>query len=259
MSSGAEPGGSDIWAFHGCFGSNMTLCNREKSGIYDRPKILFCGDTGISIEFGNEIDAEINRRVRRLYRALRSAPHPGILDINPTYCSLFIQYDPWVCSLEKLISIVEGLFGAEDAGAPESEQIIQIPVCYETEYGLDVEDVAKFHGISTEQVIEIHTTPVYHVFMIGFVLGFPYLGGLDERLYTPRKKDPRKVVPAGSVAIGDRQTGIYPVESPGGWHIVGRTPLKIFDLERKEPFLLAMGDGVKFKPITRDEFNAHIV
>lgn len=226
----------------------MSLCGDE-SGIYTAPRVLLCGETAISVEFGDKIDLEISRKVRHLYKTFKAAPYPGILDINPTYCSLFIRYDPWVCSLENLLLIIEEKLDAEDVAGPDSGRIIDIPVCYESEFGLDISEVAKFHGITVQKVIEIHTAPVYHVFMIGFILGYPYLGGLDERLFTQRKKDPVKAVPAGSVAIGDRQTGIYPVESPGGWWIIGMTPLKIFDPARKGPFLLEMGDNVRFKSI----------
>ena len=237
----------------------MTICNPDKSGIYNEPRVLLCGETGISVEFGDEIDLEINRKVLHLYRKLKTARHPGILDVNPTYCSLFIRYDPWICSLERLLSIIEHKLKADDAPDMHSERVVDVPVCYESEFGLDIKEIADFHGMSVEKVIEIHTAPVYHVYTIGFVLGFPYLGGLDERLYTPRKKDPRQKVAAGSVGIADRQTGIYPVESPGGWQIIGMTPLKLFDLERNEPFLFETGDKIRFRSITREEFNARSI
>jgi len=144
-----------------------------------------------------------------------------------------------------------------DTANLDSAQIMEIPVCYENDFGLDLQEIADFHDIDTESVIRLHTAPVYDVYMIGFVLGFPYLGGLDEKLYTPRKKSPRKVVPAGSVGIADRQTGIYPIQSPGGWQILGRTPVRLFDLERKNPFFLEMGDKVRFTAITRAEFESY--
>jgi len=239
----------------------MTLCGQErgmdKSGTYSEPRFLLCGETGISVEFGDKIDLNINRKVRHLYKRFKAAPYPGILDINPTYCSLFIRYDPWICSLEKLLLIIEEKLKADEATDQDCERIIEVPVCYESKFGLDIRQVADFHGMHTEKVVELHTAPVYQVYMIGFILGFPYLGGLDHRLYTPRKKDPRKSVPAGSVGIADRQTGIYPVESPGGWQIIGITPVKIFDLQRKEPFLLEMGDRMRFISITREEFESY--
>ncbi|SPF46980.1 Allophanate hydrolase subunit 1 [Syntrophobacter sp. SbD1] len=233
----------------------MSLCGDE-SGAYAEPRVLLCGETAISVEFGDKIDLKINRKVRHLYKSFKAAPYPGILDINPTYCSLFIRYDPLVCSLERLLLIIEEKLDVEDAAGPDCDRIIDIPVCYESEFALDIRQVADFHGMHTGKVIELHTAPVYHVYMIGFILGFPYLGELDHRLHTPRKKDPRKTVAAGSVGIAGRQTGIYPVESPGGWQIIGITPVRIFDPARKEPFLLEMGDTIRFKAITRDEFHA---
>jgi inhibitor of KinA len=218
------------------------------------PRVLLCGDTGVSVEFGNAIDPGINTKVRRLYRAFKACTLPGILDIIPTYCSLFIQYDPFICSFEKLLMAIEEKLCSTDTFTLDSSQILSIPVCYESEFAPDIHEVAEFHGIDTQSVIQLHTAPIYDVYMIGFVLGFPYLGGLDERLHTPRKKQPRKIVPAGSVGIADRQAGIYPIQSPGGWQILGRTPVRIFDLDRANPFLLEMGDKVRFKPITRAEF-----
>jgi KipI family sensor histidine kinase inhibitor len=232
----------------------MTLCDPDKSGIYTEPRVLLCGETGISVEFGDRIDLEISRRVLRLYKRVREARHPGIIDLNPAYCSLFIRYDPWICSFETLLSIVERELEAHDEQDPNSGHVIEVPVCYEGEFGLDIKEVADFHGISIRKVIEIHSTPVYHVYMIGFILGFPYLGGLNEGLYTPRRKDPREKVPAGSVGIADRQTGIYPVESPGGWQIIGMTSLKLFDPERSDPFLFEPGDKIRFISISREEF-----
>jgi KipI family sensor histidine kinase inhibitor len=218
---------------------------------------LLCGDTGITVEFGNEIDLTVNRKVRHLYRTFKASATAGVLDLIPTYRSLFIQYDPWVCSLERLLSIIDGNLSAIDTADLDSNEIKEIPVCYETDFGLDIAELSQFHGMSIESVIELHTAPIYDVYMIGFVLGFPYLGGLDERLYTPRKKTPRKIIPAGSVGIADRQTGIYPIQSPGGWQVLGRTPVRIFDLERDDPFFVEMGDKVHFKSITRAEFESY--
>jgi len=241
--------------------TEMTLCGQEpgtdKSGAYAEPRILLSGETAISVEFGDAIDLNTNRKVRHLYKRFKAARYPGILDINPTYCSLFIRYDPWVCSLEKLLLTLEEKLKVDDATDLDSERIIEIPVCYENEFGLDITEVADSHGMHIEKVVELHTAPVYHVYMIGFILGFPYLGGLDHRLYTPRKKDPRKAVREGSVGIADRQTGIYPVETPGGWQIIGMTPVKIFDLQRNEPFMLEMGDRIRFISITREEFESY--
>jgi inhibitor of KinA len=135
-------------------------------------------------------------------------------------------------------------------------KVIEIPVCYGGEYGPDLTELAAQHQLGIEEVITLHSREVYDVTMIGFTPGFAYLSGLDERLFTPRKKQPRKSVPAGSVGIADQQTGIYSIESPGGWQLIGRTPVKLFDPERTDPFLLKPGNRLRFRPITRDEFES---
>jgi inhibitor of KinA len=219
------------------------------------PKILLCGDTGISVEFGDRIDPEINARVRRLCALLKALRHPGIIDLNPTYCSLFIQYDPWICSFERLLMVIEECLESGAASEAETAATKEIAVCYGGAFGPDLSEVASLHGMSVEEVIRLHSQPLYLVYMIGFTPGFPYLGGLDERLRTPRKAEPRKKVPAGSVGIADQQTGIYPIESPGGWQILGRTPIRLFDPASEAPFFLQAGDFVRFVPITEEEFN----
>jgi inhibitor of KinA len=221
------------------------------------PRILLCGDTAISVEFGDAIDPGINARVRRLFRKIGAARPPGILDLNPTYRSLFIQYDPWECSFENLSLLLDGWLESEDDLGEAEGEIKEVPVCYGGAFGPDIGEVAAFHGISADVVITLHAAPVYLVYMIGFTPGFAYLGGLDERLHTPRKNEPRKVVAAGSVGIADRQTGIYPIESPGGWQLIGKTPVKLFDLGREAPLLLQAGDRVRFKPITEKDFESY--
>ncbi len=221
------------------------------------PKILLCGDCGISVEFGDKIDTEITALVRRLESLLRAGNYPGITDLNPTYRSLFIQYDPWVCSFERLIHIVEDHLPSLAVPADENAVVKEVPVCYGGEYGPDLDEVARMHSLGADEVIRLHCAPVYRVYMIGFTPGFAYLGGLDEKLRTPRKNVPRKKVAAGSVGIADQQTGIYPIESPGGWQLIGKTPLKIFDLLRKAPFFLEAGDFVRFRPISGDEFEKY--
>jgi inhibitor of KinA len=225
--------------------------------MHSKPRILLCGDTAISIEFGDKIDPGLNTVVRRLYTLLKSGNYSGITDLNPTYRSLFVQYDPWVCSYERLVEIVEEHLPSLSARADETAEVKEVPVCYGGEFGPDLAEVASFHSLSVEDVIRLHCAPIYRVYMIGFTPGFAYLGGLDERLHTRRKNEPRKKVPAGSIGIADQQTGIYPIESPGGWQLIGRTPLKLFDLARESPFLLEAGDFVRFVPISGDEFEKH--
>jgi len=225
--------------------------------MYPKPRILLCGDTALSVEFGDKIDPRINALVRRLYAVLKSGSHPGILDLNPAYRSLFIQYDPWVCSFERLAGIIEECLPSVVAAAEEPAGVKDVPVCYGGEFGPDLEEIAAFHGLCADEVIRLHCAAVYRVYMIGFTPGFAYLGGLDERLHTPRKMEPRIRVAAGSVGIADQQTGIYAIESPGGWRLIGRTPLKMFDPGREPPALLEAGDFVRFVPISGDEFEKH--
>lgn len=220
----------------------------------DFPRFRACGDTALSVELGEGIAWAVNRRVHALFRTLKRRGLPGILSLNPTYRSLFVQYDPTLCSFERLITTVEeALVGLEDS-SEASQSVLDIPVCYGDEFGPDLAEVAAYHGLSPEEVIRRHTAPVYHVYMIGFTPGFPYLGGLDPVLFTPRKAVPRSKVPAGSVGIAERQTGIYPIESPGGWQIIGRTPLKLFDLHRDPPFLVEAGMAVRFHAVSREAY-----
>lgn len=229
----------------------------DEPGGYAEPRILLCADTGVSVEFGDRIDPAVNRRVRLLHKRLKAGSHPGIIDMGPAYCSLFIRYDPRVCSLERLLCIIEENLAPLGAEGEGPEQIVEVPVCYGGRFGPDLGELARLRSLGVEEAAALHAAPLYHVYMIGFILGFPYLGGLDPRLHTPRKAGPVKAVPAGSVGVADRQTGIYPVQSPAGWWIVGRTPLKVFDLKRKEPFLFEAGDAVRFRQITREEFESY--
>lgn len=220
------------------------------------PRFRACGDTALSVELGEGINSAVNRRVHALYRILKRRALAGILSLNPTYRSLFLQYDPTACSFERLMTVVEEALGDIEDASEGSGPLLDVPVCYGDEFGPDLAEVAAFHGLTQDEVIRRHTAPVYHVYMIGFTPGFPYLGGLDSALHTPRKAVPRSRVPAGSVGIAEQQTGIYPIESPGGWQIIGRTPLKLFDLHRDPPFLVEAGMAVRFHAISRKDYES---
>lgn len=220
----------------------------------DFPRFRVCGETALSVELGEGIDLQVNRRVHALHRTLNQRALSGILSLNPTYRSVFIQYDPTVCSFERLVAVVQDALCRLDDLSETTEAMLHVPVCYGGEFGPDLIEVARFHGLTEEEVIRRHTASTYHVYMIGFTPGFPYLGGLDPTLFTPRKTTPRPKVPAGSVGIAEQQTGIYPIESPGGWQLIGRTPLKLFDFHRDPPFLLEPGMKVRFHPISREEY-----
>ena len=224
-----------------------------KREISSSPRFFPCGDTGLIVELGDAIDLHVNMRVHQLRRSLEQKKIPGLVALVPTYRSLFVQYDPWRCSYERLIGIIQDRLEDADSKAA-SVRTVEIPVCYGGEYGPDLHVVASHNGLDPDEVIRRHAAGRYHVYMLGFTPGFPYMGGLDPRLHTPRKKQPRTKVPAGSVGIAEGQTGIYPIESPGGWQIIGRTPLTLFDPNRKPPFLVEAGDTIVFRPIARGTF-----
>jgi KipI family sensor histidine kinase inhibitor len=220
----------------------------------DFPRYRFCGDTGLLIEFGDKIDLPTHRRIMRLLHALKSRGIQGIVDLVPSYASMLVQIDPWLISFERLqMNLDECLDDIRESDTPENSRIVEIPVRYGGSFGPDMEEVCRYHRLLPEEVIALHTAPLYTVFMIGFTPGFPYLGGLDERLFTPRKQTPRKIVPAGSVGLADKQTGIYSIDSPGGWQLIGRTPLRLFNPNAESPFLLEPGDRIRFIPLSTED------
>jgi KipI family sensor histidine kinase inhibitor len=222
--------------------------------LYPETIFSLMGDQGLLLEFGDEIGPEVNEKVRRMTLAIQTESIEGIIEKIPTYRSLLIIYNPLIINIEDLkkrLDWMEEVLGQTPFPEPK---LTQIPALYGGFYGPDLEEVAKYHQISPEEVIQLHCSKPYFIYMIGFMPGFPYMGELPEALITPRLKTPRLSVPAGSVAIAQRQTGIYPMESPGGWQIIGRTPVKLFNPEREPPALLQMGDLVQFFPISEKEF-----
>jgi KipI family sensor histidine kinase inhibitor len=213
------------------------------------------GDSALSVEFGNEISLSLNSRVHGLAGSLREKPLRGVVDMVPAYASLLVCYDPMVVSGKKLASALASRAKKNPGTGPGRGKVVGIPVCYDGDFAPDMEAVCAHTGFSRDKVIARHSAPVYRIYMLGFLPGFPYLGGLDPALETPRLETPRTKIPAGSVGIGGAQTGIYPLESPGGWRIIGRTPLKPYDPDRAEPFLYRAGDSIRFYPIRRDEYD----
>ena len=223
--------------------------------MYDSPVFRPAGDQALVVELGDSIEPETNRRVRNLLLAIEKAEVPGVFDLVPTYRSLLVYYDPTAVSAEQVQSDLEGLESDLDEMTLESPQVVQLPTMYGGEYGPDLEFVAEHAGLSTEDVVSIHSGTDYLVYMMGFSPGFPYLGGLSDQLVTPRLDTPRGKIPAGSVGIADSQTGVYPVASPGGWRLIGRTPLDLFSPDRDPPALLSAGNYVRFVPVaTEDEY-----
>jgi KipI family sensor histidine kinase inhibitor len=202
------------------------------------------GDAALLVVLGDTLDWEVNERVHAL--AARLQGRPGLRESVPGYASLLVSYDPDQIGEAAVRELVrEQAERLEPSGAAERRRIV-IPVRYD---GPDLDFVATHSGLSREAVIELHSAVEYHVYMLGFTPGFVYLGDVDERIATPRLATPRLKVAAGSVGIAGRQTGIYPSESPGGWRLIGHTPLKLFDLSRSDPFLLGPGDRVRFEPL----------
>ena len=227
--------------------------------IYDKPKFFPAGDMALVAELGDAISPEINRKVRSLTDALEQDSIPGVFDFLPTYRSVLVYYDPIIIGSAEVQTAIAELLesaGEVDSGA---RHIVHIPTLYGGDMGPDLEFVAQHSGIDEQEVIRIHSGADYLVYMMGFSPGFAYLGGLDERLATPRLQSPRTEIPAGAVGIAETQTGVYPVASPGGWQLIGRTPLRLFDPNRDQPVLLGAGDYVRFVPITSQEEYLYIV
>ncbi len=222
--------------------------------IYDHPKFLLMGDRSLLVELSAEISLEVNRRVRSLYYSLSHRKHYGIVELLPSYTSLLIVFDPLMVSFSALRTIVTYLFDNPAQTRIPEPKTVEIPVVYGGDFGPDLDWVADYHRLSPGDVIRHHSTTVYHVYMIGFTPGYPYMGEVPSEIATPRRETPRTHVPRGSVGIAQKQTGIYPVESPGGWQIIGRTPLTLFDPHSTPPTLLEAGDVVTFYPIKKEAF-----
>ena len=212
------------------------------------PRFLPCGDCALTAEFGSAIDPDLNGKVLALDALLRANPPAGLLETVPTYRSLTLQFDPTVLDYDALIRWLEE---ATNDLQPQNAMGARwrVPVVYGGEYGIDLEDVAERHDLTPSQLIEIHSSSVYRIYMIGFLLGFAYLGGLDPRIATSRRTQPRLKVPSGSIMIGGEQAGIVPMEMPSGWHLLGRTPVLSYAPERDPAFLFAAGDEIVFEPI----------
>ncbi|EHQ24504.1 5-oxoprolinase subunit PxpB [Mucilaginibacter paludis] len=230
-----------------------------------RLSIYFLSENALTIEFGNEINDDLQQKIRNFNQFLLDHPFPGFSTTVPAYASLSVFFDPLqvisaaelpgLSCFEKVSNYLNNLNDKIKRTSAAPAEIVTIPVCYGGSMGPDLEGLAALHHLTEDDVIQLHSKAVYQVYMIGFVPGFAYLGGLNKLLATPRKLTPSPLVPAGSVGIAGEQTGIYPLETPGGWQIIGRTPLKLFDAAWPKPSLLTAGDRVVFKPIDLEEYN----
>lgn len=223
------------------------------------PRILPANDSSILIEFGDSIDYSINAQVYVAQAEIeRSDFVDEIVETIPSYRSLLVEYDTTALTYtdirDQVAPLVEKTVATETMIGEQSAELHQIPVAYGGDFGPDLETVAENAGLDAEEVIAIHSGTDYHVFMLGFAPGFPYLGGMDERIACPRLSTPRTRVPAGSVGIAESQTGVYPNESPGGWQLIGRTPIALFDVNSDPPAAMLPGTQVNFVPISHEEY-----
>jgi KipI family sensor histidine kinase inhibitor len=211
-------------------------------------RFLSSGDRALVVEFGDRVDRALSDNVLRLDASLRSSGLPGVVETVPTFRSLMVHYDPVATSRTALERSIKSLLDRQ-SGPRGAATLWRVPVCYECSFAPDLGEVAHRTGLAPSEVVALHNGTPYHVYMLGFLPGFPYMGDLPHELALPRRADPRLHVPAGSVSIAITLTAIYPYESPGGWHLVGTTPIRLFDPARPRPALLAPGDIVRFEPI----------
>ncbi|MGE5701762.1 MAG: 5-oxoprolinase subunit PxpB [Clostridia bacterium] len=216
---------------------------------------LPAGDKAILVQFDQEISVRVNNQVSALAKTLVQLGLSGVEELVPAYASLLIYYNPLRISYARLVHTVQTLCTQETTVEQTEPRTVVIPACYGGECGPDLADVADYHGITQEEVVRIHSSAVYRVYMLGFSPGFPYLGGLSTQIATPRLSSPRLKVSSGSIGIAGAQTGIYPLSSPGGWRLIARTPLRLFDLSNShKPFLLQAGDQLQFVPVSLEKF-----
>ncbi len=216
------------------------------------------GDNGVIVEAGMSISVDTHFRIKGLHNIIEDQREEieGIEEIIPTYTTLMILYNPLKTSYKKLVDSISALEEQSLVAEVSAVEIVHIPVLYGGEAGPDLEQVAKHNGITAEEVISIHSSGEYLIYMLGFTPGFPYLGGMSEGIATPRLEVPREKIPAGSVGIAGNQTGVYPIDSPGGWQLIGRTPIKLFDPYREPPVLLKAGQYIRFYVINQQEYNS---
>jgi KipI family sensor histidine kinase inhibitor len=216
-------------------------------------RFLSAGDRALVIEFGERVDRELSERILRLDAAIRASAPKGLVETVPTFRSLMVYYDPLVTGRAELEPAIAGLLDRGDSRRVGGT-LWRVPACYEGEYAPDLAEVARLTRLTPAEVVALHSGTRFHVYMLGFLPGFPYMGDLPEPLALPRRADPRVRVPAGSISIATSLTAIYPYESPGGWHLIGATPIRLFDPKRANPALLAPGDTVVFDPIDAAAF-----
>ena len=223
-------------------------------------RIVPAGARALVADFGNVISEDVNRQVNALKNSLLAEKAAGVREMIPTYRSLLVEYNPSIISMQELSRRIEAAAAELDGAAADAEKkrVLEIPCCYGGKYGEDLAGMAELTGLSEKEIIAIHAGTEYRVYMLGFLPGFVYLGGMDERIAAPRLKSPRVSRPAGSVGIGGSQTGVYPMASPGGWRLIGMTPVSFYDPNREKPVLCEAGDYIRFVPIPPEEYERQV-
>ena len=222
--------------------------------LWDQPSFAPVGDGALLVTLGDALGEELHRQLIRPWHAMQAANIAGLVDVTPAFTTLLVQFDPILTDHRSVRLALEHICLQSVATHNPTGRTVEIPVCYGGAYGADFTFVCEHAGLSPQEVIDLHSGRDYLIYMIGFLPGFPYLGGMDERLFTPRLQIPRTNIPAGSVGIGGEQTGIYPIESPGGWQLIGRTPLALFDPSATDRPLYQAGDRIRFVPISPAEY-----
>jgi inhibitor of KinA len=223
--------------------------------VYERARLSPLGDCAVVVSFGDVISEAINLRVRAFSDQLAEERHPALVEQIPAFTNVTVLYDPLITDYEGFARALEELIDQTPTETSEVEsRTVEIPVCYGGKFGPDLSFVAAHNDLSEDDVVAIHTEPNYRVYMIGFAPGFPYLGGMSARIAAPRRDSPRAAIAAGSVGIAGDQTGVYPIETPGGWQLIGRTTLRLFRPDRETPSIMRAGDRVRFRAISRAQF-----